>query len=118
MEYPRDLLALQLVHLTDVLLGDIVDERDVVAQVLPAWNEGLPVYGFVLGFSRYQKEPLGRCAAQLTALGVAEAELAAIRDEAAAEMAAAVAAAMASPWPEPHLAFTDVQDVGAPRWPS
>jgi pyruvate dehydrogenase E1 component alpha subunit len=68
--------------------------------------------------ARYQQEPLGRCAAQLTALGVAEAELAAIRDEAAAEMAAAVVAAMASPWPEPHLAFTDVQDVGAPRWPS
>ena len=68
--------------------------------------------------ARQEQEPLGHCAAQLTALGVAEAELGAVRDEAVAEMAAAVAAAMASPWPEPRLAFTDVQDVGGPPWPS
>ena len=56
VEYPRDLLALQLVHLTDVLLGDIVDQRDVVARVLPAWNEGVPGYGYVLGFYAFGLE--------------------------------------------------------------
>jgi TPP-dependent pyruvate/acetoin dehydrogenase alpha subunit len=41
-------------------------------------------------------------------------EVAAIEAEAAAEMAALRAAAMAAPWPDPGAAFTDVQDAGAP----
>jgi TPP-dependent pyruvate/acetoin dehydrogenase alpha subunit len=37
-------------------------------------------------------------------------------DEAKAEMAAARAQANAAPWPEPSVAFEDVQDVGAVAW--
>ena len=50
LEYPRDLLALQLAHLSDVLLGDVVNLRDRVARVLPEWDEDTPGYGWVLGF--------------------------------------------------------------------
>ncbi len=54
--YPLDLLALQLIHLTDVLLGDVVGQRDVVARVFNLWDEGIPGYEFVLGFYAFGLE--------------------------------------------------------------
>jgi hypothetical protein len=54
--YPRDLLALQLAHLTDVLLGDVVGQRDVVARVFNLWDENVPGYEFVLGFYSFGLE--------------------------------------------------------------
>lgn len=42
--YPRDLIALQLAHLSHVLLGDIVGQRDTVARVFPSWDETVPGY--------------------------------------------------------------------------
>ena len=56
VEHPRDLLALQLAHLSDVLLGDTINQRDRVARVLPAWDESVPGYGFVLGFHAFGLE--------------------------------------------------------------
>ena len=56
VEHPHDLLALQLAHLSDVLLGDITDERDVVARVFPDWDEGIPGYGYVLGLYAFGLE--------------------------------------------------------------
>ncbi len=54
--YPMDLLALQLVHLTHVLLGDVVGQRDAVARVFYLWHEGTPGYEFVLGFYAFGLE--------------------------------------------------------------
>lgn len=54
--YPKDLLALQLVHLADVLLGDVVGQRDVVARVFNLWDESVPGYEFVLGFYSFGLE--------------------------------------------------------------
>lgn len=54
--YPKDLLALQLVHLTDVLLGDVVGQRDVVARVFNLWDESVPGYEYVLGFYSFGLE--------------------------------------------------------------
>ena len=48
------------------------------------------------------------------AAGVAAETLDEIRAGAASEMNAALEAAKAAPWPDTSLAFTDVQDVGAP----
>ncbi len=56
VEHPRDLLALQLAHLSDVLLGDVTDQRDVVARVFPDWDEGIPGYGYVLGLYSFGLE--------------------------------------------------------------
>ncbi len=56
IDFPRDLLALQLVHLSNVLLGDIVNERDAVTRVLHAWDEGVPGYGYVLSFLSFGAE--------------------------------------------------------------
>ncbi len=67
--YPRDLIALQLAHLSHVLLGDIPGQRDTVARVFPEWDETIPGYEFVLGFysfgleengDYYRAEELGR----------------------------------------------------------
>ena len=46
--------------------------------------------------------------------GVDEAAVAASARAATAEIAAAFAAAKAAAWPDPALAFTDVQDLGMP----
>ncbi|MEO1190988.1 MAG: tetratricopeptide repeat protein [Pseudomonadota bacterium] len=54
--YPLDLLALEMVHLTDVLLGDVVGQRDSVARVFPLWDESIPGYEFVLGFYSFGLE--------------------------------------------------------------
>ena len=61
-------------------------------------------------------DPLTRCGELLRMNGVAEGRLAALAEEAQGEIAAAVAAAIAAPWPAAELAWSDVQDTGAGRW--
>ena len=55
-QYPLDLFALELVHYTDVLLGDVVGQRDCVARVFNLWDESMPGYEFVLGFYSFGLE--------------------------------------------------------------
>lgn len=55
-DYPMDLFALELIHYTDVLLGDITGQRDVVARVSNLWDESVPGYEFVLGFYAFGLE--------------------------------------------------------------
>ena len=64
--------------------------------------------------AQWKLDPIARCGAVLEAAGVAAETLDAIRAGAASEMNAAAEAAKAAPWPDVSLAFTDVQDVGAP----
>ena len=54
--YPMDLLALELIHFTDVLLGDVVGQRDVVARVFNLWDERVPGYEFMLGLYAFGLE--------------------------------------------------------------
>ena len=56
VKYPMDLLAMELVHYTDVLLGDIAGQRDVVARASTLWDESVPGYEFVLGFYAFGLE--------------------------------------------------------------
>ena len=56
VKFPMDLLAMELVHYTDVLLGDIAGQRDVVARVLNLWDESVPGYEFLLGFYAFGLE--------------------------------------------------------------
>jgi acetoin:2,6-dichlorophenolindophenol oxidoreductase subunit alpha len=63
---------------------------------------------------RRRRDPLLLCRESLLLHGIAEARLASIAAEASDEIAAAVDAARAQPWPEPALAWRDVQDVGRP----
>ena len=61
-------------------------------------------------------DPIARARARLAASGIDAAALAAIENEAQAEVEAALAAADAAPWPEAGAAFTDVQTTGAGQW--
>lgn len=59
INYPRDLLALQVGHLTDFLLGRAHSLRDRVARTLYRWDEGVPGFGFVLGMHAFGLEESG-----------------------------------------------------------
>jgi tetratricopeptide (TPR) repeat protein len=59
VDYPRDLLALQVAHVGDFFLGQSALLRDRVAQVLPAWNSSVPGYGYVLGMHAFGLEETG-----------------------------------------------------------
>lgn len=65
--------------------------------------------------ARWKDDPVARVADLLRAAGAPEAEIAADREAAKAEMAAAYTAAVATPYPPAEHAFQDVQDIGDPR---
>lgn len=59
LEEPRDLLALQIAHVGDFLLGESLMLRDRVAQVLPHWGNETPGFGYVLGMHAFGLEENG-----------------------------------------------------------
>lgn len=74
VQHPRDAFALQAAHLTDFFLGDSKNLGNRIARVLPAWDEDLPSYSYVLGMgafgleecNHYQRaEAMGRRALEL-----------------------------------------------------
>lgn len=56
VDHPRDLLALQLAHLSDVLLGDTVNQRNRVQRVAAEYDESVPGFGWLLGFLSFGLE--------------------------------------------------------------
>ncbi len=74
VEHPRDLLALQLAHVCDLVLGRTTMLRDRIARVRSHWSEADAGYGYVLGmmafgleenFAFERAESLGRRAVEL-----------------------------------------------------
>ena len=59
MNFPRDLLALQMGHLADFFHGDRDNLRGRIARALPAWTPGEDGYGFVLGMQSFGLEECG-----------------------------------------------------------
>lgn len=60
IDYPRDILAIQVAHLGDFLLGQSSMLRDRIAQVLPHWDRDLPGYGYLLGMHAFGLEEMNR----------------------------------------------------------
>jgi tetratricopeptide (TPR) repeat protein len=56
LDHPRDLLALQIAHVGDFLLGASQMLRDRVAQVLPHWSPEVAGFGYVLGMHAFGLE--------------------------------------------------------------
>jgi tetratricopeptide (TPR) repeat protein len=56
LDEPRDLLALQVAHIGDFLLGESQLLRHRPAQVLPHWSPDMPGYGYVLGMHAFGLE--------------------------------------------------------------
>ncbi|HEY3498300.1 MAG TPA: tetratricopeptide repeat protein [Polyangiaceae bacterium] len=67
LDHPRDLLALQVAHVGDFYLGRQRLLRDRIAQILPAWGEQTPGYGYVLGMLAFGLEETNRFEAAETA---------------------------------------------------
>jgi pyruvate dehydrogenase E1 component alpha subunit len=63
-----------------------------------------------------ESDPLRIARDRLVEYSVGAATLDGIEREAKAEIDAALAAAEAAPWPEPHEAYADVQNTGAGQW--
>ncbi len=59
LDYPHDLLALQVAHLGDFYLGASTMLRDRVAQVMPLWDTTVPGYHYVLGMYAFGLEETG-----------------------------------------------------------
>ncbi len=57
--YPRDVVALNVAHAFDYLVGDASGMRDRVAAVLPAWSRDLPGYHAVLAMHAFSLEECG-----------------------------------------------------------
>lgn len=55
-QFPHDLLALQLIHLTHVLFGDVAGQRDAVGRVYRLWDDHVEGFEFVLGFYAFGLE--------------------------------------------------------------
>jgi tetratricopeptide (TPR) repeat protein len=56
MEYPRDLLAIQVAHIVDFVRGDSLNLRNRISRVLPHWSPSAPGYSFVLGMHAFGLE--------------------------------------------------------------
>lgn len=56
LDYPHDLLALQVAHVGDFFLGASSSLRDRVAQVLPQWDLSIPGFHYVLGMYAFGLE--------------------------------------------------------------
>jgi len=74
VDYPRDLLALQLAHLGDFYLGRKQSLRDRPAQVIHAWDPDMPGYGSLLGMQAFGLEENGDYA-RAEGLGLEAVEL-------------------------------------------
>jgi len=61
--FPLDILALRLAQFMTSYLGRSAAIRDSVSRVFPAWDMGVPGYGFVLGCYAYGLEEAGDYAA-------------------------------------------------------
>lgn len=59
LDYPHDLLALQVGHQADFFLGDRDNLRGRIARALPHWHADMPGYSFLLGMYAFGLEECG-----------------------------------------------------------
>jgi hypothetical protein len=56
VDYPRDIVALQVAHIMDFFRGDSLNLRNRVSRVLPSWSASIPGYAYVLGMHAFGLE--------------------------------------------------------------
>lgn len=60
IDYPHDILAIQVAHIGDFLLGQSSMLRDRIAQILPHWDASVPGYSYLLGMHAFGLEEMQR----------------------------------------------------------
>ena len=58
-DYPHDMMAAKCAHEAYYLVGESERMRDSVIAILPAWNDTIPYYGFLLGMGAFGLEEAG-----------------------------------------------------------
>ncbi len=59
VDYPHDMMAAKCAHEAYYLVGESARMRQSVLNVLPAWDETVPYYGFLLGMGAFGLEETG-----------------------------------------------------------
>jgi tetratricopeptide (TPR) repeat protein len=59
LDHPRDIVAHKIAHFLYFYLGEAQQMRDSIARTLPAWDESVPGYGYVLGMQAFGLEESG-----------------------------------------------------------
>jgi len=59
IDHPRDLLALQLTHMQDLVLGQTAMLRDRIGRALGAWSPADAAWGYLLGMHAFGLEECG-----------------------------------------------------------
>ena len=49
IRYPRDLIAVRILFVSCIMIGEFEKMRNVLAGVLPHWSKDMPSYPFILG---------------------------------------------------------------------
>jgi hypothetical protein len=58
-DFPHDMMAAKCAHEAYYLVGEAERMRQSVQNILPAWDEGIPYYGFLLGMGAFGLEEAG-----------------------------------------------------------
>jgi tetratricopeptide (TPR) repeat protein len=58
VNYPRDLIAVRILFVSCIMVGNFEKMRNVLAGVLPRWDEDMPSYPFILGLLAYAEGQL------------------------------------------------------------
>ncbi len=58
-KYPHDMMAAKCAHESYYLVGEVDNMKKSVLDILPAWNETVPYYGFLLGMGAFGLEEAG-----------------------------------------------------------
>ncbi len=58
-EFPHDMMAAKCAHEAYYLVGETVRMRQSVQNILPAWDDSIPYYGFLLGMGAFGLEEAG-----------------------------------------------------------
>lgn len=49
IRYPRDLIAVRILFVSCIMIGQFEKMRNTLSSVLPHWNKDMPSYPFILG---------------------------------------------------------------------
>ena len=58
-DFPHDMMAAKCAHEAYYLVGEAERMRQSVQNILPAWDEGVPYYGYLLGMGAFGLEEAG-----------------------------------------------------------